>query len=95
LSTNILRTIDQRNAMYGQYKYQVQNKNIKEEAWLVREWCKQAFGAERDWVISNEECFQDYNPKWRMRWRTQRSKPVIYLATDAEATLFNLRWAGA
>jgi len=91
MSTNFLREIDQRNALYGQYKYQVRVSRMKETSFKVRDWCSKTFGPEAVWV---EGCnFQDYNPQWRVQRRTRWGAPYIYLATDAEAMLFNLRWA--
>ena len=90
MSANFLREIDQRNALYGQYKYQVRTSRMKDPAFKIKDWCSKTFGPEADGIS-----FRSYNPQWRTQRRTRWGSPYIYLASDAEATLFNLRWAEA
>lgn len=94
MSLPFMRKIDKRNAFYGVYKYQVRTSRMKEMSFKVRDWCSKTFGPELEWfTLSNNSSCQIHNPRWRTHHRHRWGGPHIYLATDAEATLFNLRWA--
>lgn len=97
--TKIVREIDNRNALYGTYKYQVKVGQIVGGARGPREWCREKWGSPRIWVeepIGNGafSCWSDRNPRWTEVKRPGYSAPFIYIRDEVDAVMFGLVWAG-
>lgn len=91
----ILREIDSRNALYGNYKYQVRLGRMQASHWDVETWCRNRWGSELEWQSTGfgRGGYQSRNFHWRTV-RNGRKSPLLYLKGDAEATLFSMVWAG-
>ena len=92
----ILREIDSRNALYGNYKYQVRMGRMPNTShYDVEDWCRKQWGSELEWqtIGFGRGGYQSRNFHWRIV-RNGRKTPLLYLKGDAEATLFGLCWSG-
>ena len=97
--TKIIRKIDRRNALYGEYKYQVRPGSIVGGSREPRNWCREKWGNPRIWVeesVGNGafRCWSDRNPRWTEVKRPGWSTPFIYIRDEADAIMFGLVWAG-
>ena len=94
--TKIVRKIDRRNALYGQYKYQVKPGAIVGGAREPRNWCREKWGNPRIWVEYNNLFGRNEpNPRWtEVKRPGYYSSPFIYIRDEADAVMFGLAWAG-
>jgi len=93
-----IRQIDSRNALYGLLKYQIRfNTKDKARYFSIMGWCHETWGWTIDYYNFNELTAEFNKNKWSWRCTDTRSSLAIlelYLASDEELTLFNLRWIG-
>ena len=97
--TKIVRKIDRRNALFGEYKYQVRPGAIVGGSREPRNWCREKWGNPRIWIeepVGNGavRCWSDRNPRWTEVKRPGWSSPFIYIRDEADAVMFGLVWAG-
>lgn len=95
--TKIVREIDRRNALYGEYKYQVKPGSMTNGG-AVRKWCRDKWGTPRIWVEvpngnGSVNCYNDRNPRWTEVKRPGYSTPFIYIRDEADAVMLGLVWA--
>ena len=88
-----IRKIDSRNALYGQFKWQIR---LNTERFLdVRDWCQQTWGPTVEYIWFGEygvkrNCIYWYfNTEYTNR---KKDTAVIYLRDDPELGLFQLKW---
>jgi hypothetical protein len=77
---------------YSYFKYVIQpdvfgEKNARNQLCELREWCHQTWGPSRELVWSIDH---DKDAKWC--WNTEFKQKRIYLKSDAELVLFELKW---
>lgn len=93
--TKIIRKIDRRNALFGQYKYQVKPGAMVGGSSEPRKWCREKWGNPRVWVDYNNLVGRNEpNPRWTEVKRPGWSSPFIYIRDEADAVMFGLAWAG-
>ena len=89
-----IRKIDSRNDLYGDFKWQI--KMEVEKFIKAREWCTATWGpaVEYQWFdpYGEENGYTHWCFDTRQVKNSSKFKPAIYLQTDAELTLFKLRW---
>jgi hypothetical protein len=89
-----IRKITKNNALYGQFKYQIQYSDLKKyvEAYA---WCIAQWGASAEYSIFNEvkDMFtEEQHWAYRVKFITPSSsnKAEIYLRDDKDLTIFAL-----
>lgn len=95
MSTNKkVRVIDQRNLLYGRYKYQVKLGRFQAKTWDILVWCEEQWGPRYLWNHAwDNHMYRTDNPRWHTKKRTSRSTPDLYIANESDAMMFSLRWA--
>ena len=90
-----MRVIDRRNNFYGRYKYQVKLGRLTAPLGEVLNWCEEQWGPRINWIHTGAgSMYRTDNDRWKTHRRGRFSGSTeLYLQSDAEATLFTLRWA--
>lgn len=88
------RTIDQRNALYGQFKYQIRPSRVGLNTLELRRWCESKWGPQIQWVDTDYGAMtrQD-NIHYKFTKRQRGAPTLIYLKDEAEALMFSLSWS--
>ena len=87
------RKLDRRNHLYPNFLHQI--KMPVEQFLDVRDWCYTTWGPAVEYIWWNEWGTKRNNVHWTFDTRTvgRTNNSAIYLHSDAELTLFKLKWA--
>ena len=87
------RRIDQRNSLYGIFKYQVRPSRNSLNTNDVRRWCQERWGPEREYIWVNGITVRKDNHHYKFTKRQRGAPTLLYLRDEQEALMFSLTWA--